>query len=512
MNARKFLTAVALVLLLLIAGMVWVVTQYHIIELKLYPKNAAELDLRGEDISCKHYDKIREKLPNCEIQWDVPFQSSVYPSDSKILTVFTLADADVEALAYFPQLETLEASTCRDYPQLMAVRQNYPQLTVNFVLELGGKTFQPDTKAVVLSDITEEELTLLPMLEKLKSVTVSGVENPENIARLQGFCHEQGYDFLLAIGEEPVADDAEAVELTNVTGEQLALLQFLPNLKQLMLTAPQAPVESLQALSQQYPGVEVSWSQYVAGKLFPHTETLIDISNQEVTDLDEVAAAMTYFPDATQLEMHHCGVENEDMAAFREAHRADYKVVWTVYLGPKLPTRTDTTSIMPARDGTSNFHDEEAYNMRYCEDVIAVDVGHLDVRNVEWAAFMPHLKYLILAWTGVRDLTPLSNCKELVWLELDYSPVKDTTPLIGCTALEDINIGASGVDPTGLCQMPWLKNVWAIFNPGAGYKVAQACPDTRVVATGSHTVSSGWRHLPNYYAMRDALNMFYMDQ
>lgn len=510
---KKFLVAGLLVLMLAatLMGIVWNLNHYVLVNFKFYPKDARTLNLRGESITYEHYDKLRQKLPETGILWDVPFQNDAYPSDTTSLTITSLTEEEVEQLDYFAQLETVDATNCSDYLALLALQQRRPEVTVAYTLRLGSSDFPLTTRQVVLSDITQEEIPLLQCLQELETVAVAGGDL-ETVAALQEYCQENGHAFRISIGGVPVAEDAQEVTVPNISEAELNLLQFLPKMTKLHLETPQAPVESLLALKGQYANVEITWSQSVAGKVFQNTDTLIDISNIEVTDLEAVAQAMTYFPDAEQLEMHFCGVENEAMAAFREAHRADYKVVWTVYLGPKLPTRTDVTSIMPARDGTSVFHDEEAYNMRYCEDVIAVDVGHLDVRNVEWAAFMPHLKYLILAWTGVRDLTPLSGCKELVWLELDYTPVKDTTPLIGCTALEDINIGASGIDPTGLCQMPWLKNVWAIFNPGAGYKVAQACPDTRVVATGSHTVSSGWRHLPNYYAMRDALNMFYMDQ
>lgn len=514
MSKKKTLLASLLMLLMLVSvamGLVWHMRHYQMIDFKFYPRDVQLLDLRGEDVSFRHYNKICRQMPGVTVYWNIPFQNGSYDSTTKHLTVTTLSDRDVELLDYFTHLETMEASQCTDYAQLMALRQRRPELEINFRLKLAGQSLSPDVKRLTLSDISPEELALLPLLQ-LNTVTVSGCENPEHILALQEYCREKNIAFQIALGDTEITQDVQTVTAVNIREEDLPMLQFLPNLKTLELETPEAPAESLLALQARYPHVEISWNQRVAGKLFHHTETLIDISNITVGSLDTIAQEMTYFPNATQLEMNFCGVENEDMAAFREAHREDYKVVWTVYLGPKLPTRTDVTSIMPARDGTSVFHDEEAFNMRYCEDVIAVDVGHLDVRNVEWAAYMPHLKYLILAWTGVRDLTPLGNCKELVWLELDNSPGGDTTPLIGCTALEDINIGASGVDPTGLTQMPWLKNVWAIFRADAGAKVAQACPDTRVVTTGSHTVSSGWRHLPNYYAMRDALNMFYMDQ
>ena len=66
-------------------------------------------------------------------------------------------------------------------------------------------------------------------------------------------------------------------------------------------------------------------------------------------------------------------------------------------------------------------------------------------------------------------------------------------------------------DITPVLKMTWLKNLYMIGGSGsAAYKAAQALPDTRVVASGGATVGSGWRQLPNYYAMRDALGAEYM--
>lgn len=511
---KKLLIALLMVVMLasVAAGLVWHNEHYQMVDFRFYPKNAQLLDIRDQDVSVRHYKRILRLMPDTKVLWSVPFQDGAVPCDTKVLTVITLEDADLEMMQYFEQLEIVDASACEDYDQLLALQQMRPELDVRFTLKLGGKRYPLTTRKVEVSQIAQNEIPYLQFLKNLESVVICGGDSTENMDKLQAYCREKGYDFYVSIGGDEVSDRAQMANFSDITEEDVQLLQFLPNMQHLHLITPQVSAERLKTLQQQYPDVDITWSQTVAGILHQNTDTLIDVSNIQITDLALLEQEMAYFPEATQLEMHFCGIENEEMAAFREKHREDYKVVWTVYLGPKLPTRTDTASIMPARDGTSVFHDEEAYNMRYCEDVIAIDVGHLDVRNVEWAAFMPHLKYLILAWTGVRDLTPLSNCKELVWLELDYSPVSDTTPLIGCTALEDINIGKSSVKANGLVQMPWLKNVWAIGNPGAAYEVAQACPNTRVVASGTHSVGSGWRKLPNYYAMRDALNMFYMDQ
>ena len=140
---------------------------------------------------------------------------------------------------------------------------------------------------------------------------------------------------------------------------------------------------------------------------------------------------------------------------------------------------------------------------------MAVDIGHMNVSDISFVEYMPNLEYLILAHTSVQYIEPIRSCKKLKFLELDWTGIRDLTPLQDCTALEDLNIGNTGVSVEPLIQMPWLKNVWMIFKKSA-YILTQALPDTRVVSSGNATVASGWRDLPNYYAMRDWLKMYYM--
>ncbi len=514
MNGRKRALMTLLVLVMaasLLLGFVWSRNHYWFLDFKFYPKDAKTVDLRGQEIKASHYEKLREKLPEAEIYWNVPFQGNYYDQGNQNLTISSLSEKDLEALDYFTELETVDALACRDYGNLLALRQRRPEVKVKYRVEIGGNTYSPDAKSVVLTSVAQAEISLLQYLPELESVSIGGGENTANFADLQIYCREHGYDFRVQIGETSAAVTDAEVTLRGAKEEELSLLKFLTNLKKVHLESPEAPVESLLKLENTYPGVDITWSRTVAGKLFQSSDTLIDISNIPVTDLEAIEKEMTYFPNATQLEMHQCGVDNEEMALFRTNHREDYKVVWTVNLGPKLPTRTDVTSIMPARDGTSDFHDAEAYNMRYCEDVEAIDIGHLDVRNIEFVRFMPKLKYLIVSWTGVNDLTPLSYCKELIFFEGTDAPIGDLTPLKECTALEDINVSASGAkNASALMDLPNLKHVWVIQRGDLGWPFTQSRPDVTVRASGTHTVS-GWRTIPNYYKMRDALGMFYMN-
>jgi hypothetical protein len=167
---------------------------------------------------------------------------------------------------------------------------------------------------------------------------------------------------------------------------------------------------------------------------------------------------------------------------------------------------------MPNHFGVGQLPDNYAYNLRYYEEMVCLDVGHMTLTDISFVEYMPNLKYLILAWTEVQYIEPIRTCKNLVFLELDNSCIRDLSPLVDCTALEDLNLGNTFCDVTPILGMTWLKNVYFIYgSPSSAYKFSQAVPDARVVASGDATVGGGWRRLPNYYAMRDCLNAPYMN-
>ena len=77
------LLAIVLVMALAAAaglGFAWYQNNHIFVEDAVYPIDAQELDLRGQDISFAHYDAVHSQLPGCEIYWDVPFQGSRYSS------------------------------------------------------------------------------------------------------------------------------------------------------------------------------------------------------------------------------------------------------------------------------------------------------------------------------------------------------------------------------------------------------------------------------------------------
>ena len=546
--------------LLAVGIAVWFLLTHVWVAGTFYSRNADVLDLRFADVTTADYDKLRKKAPNSEILWRIPFQGKTYDQDTDVLYVTSLTDEDVATLDYFTRLKTVEAQKCTDYPQLAALTARRPEVTVEYTVTIDGREYPQDTAVVSISGITEEEINLLTYLPELTAVTAVGCRTPEQMTRLRDFCQEKGLSFALRFGTKTYPDTVQELDVTGVTDGELELLQLLPELKTLHLKNPEADPETVAQLRSTYPKADISWEVEIAGVSFPDDTKEVDLSavldssaaqtttataagtqtavgaqtttkTQTTTgtatgtqstketqstasavtlNLEDLEKKMSYLSDAKQVFLGKCGLDNEELAALRERVRDSYKLVWTVQLGKKLTARTDDTTFMPVREHVYYFLDEDAYNLRYCEDMLCVDVGHMGLTNIDFVKGMPHLQILILAHNGqLQDISPISSCKELIFLELDWSAVKDFTPLVGCTSLEDLNIGLTYPSVEPLMQMTWLKNLWMVDRGGA-YQLSQALPDTKIVASADVTVGAGWRNLPNYYKMRDMLGMEYM--
>lgn len=532
MMKRKGLTALILILLLLIlaaCAAVFLMTNYAIVNFHLYPKNARSLDLRGEDLSLSQYQSLQKSIPGCDILWNVPFQGRLVSSDAAEITLTELSDEDILTLSCFPKLTAVHAEGCTDYENLLHLRQSLPNVELTYTVSLGGTDYDQNAQLVELSDFTSEDVTKLSYLPGLATVIVSGGD-AQNLSLAQSYCQQAGIAFLVRLGNELVETSATNLTVEDVTDGELGLLGCLPSLKQLHLVNPQADPETVFALGTTYPNIQTTWEIRIGDASFQSTDTEIDLSQVVVTDLADVEQKMEYLPNAQTLIFGLCGIdnpnwgnsraknlavceiENEALSEYRDRVRDKYKVVWTVRLGPSIALRTDKDNFMPNHFGVGQFFDDYTVNLKYCEDMVCLDLGHMTMHTIDFVTYMPKLKYLILAWSEVQYIEPIRTCKNLIWLELDNSCIRDYSPLVDCTALEDLNIGKTFCDITPILQMTWLKNLYMIFgNGGDAWKASQALPNTHVVAAGDATVGGGWRRLPNYYAMRDALHMYYMN-
>lgn len=539
-NAKKYkenkgviicFVVVLTLLAMAVAAAVYVLGSYHIVGGKFYAKNTTVLNLLEEEIKPSRYDKLKEKMPDCEIQWNIPFQGGNLPNDVTEITITSLSEEDIALLDYARKLTTIQAEGCTDYETLAQLRQHRPEVEVNYriVFSNGGHSW--DAERLELSGITEGDISLLQYFPNLKAVVLTdGSNDPNMVEALKKAVEGSGLEFGLQFQGEMYTTREESVQVEGITDDGIAMLQYFKNLKNIQLKNPTADPEKIFALEAQLSGVSVSWEVTLGDLHFDSQTAVVDLTTVEVKDLAEVEQKMQYLPNLKQVTFGLCGVDNpewgnsrsklttspiknEELAAYRDRVREEYKVVWTVRLGPSIALRTDVDNFMPNHFGVGQLPDDYAYNLRYCEEMVCLDVGHMTLTDISFVEFMPNLKYLILAWTEVQYIEPIRTCKNLVFLELDNSCIRDLSPLVDCTALEDLNLGNTWCDITPVTKMPWLKNVYMILRGNAGV-VGAALPDTRVVTSNdpdAATVGYGWRRLPNYYAMRDCLHAPYMN-
>ena len=558
MRKKRILLSLVLVTAVLAAAAAWVLDNYHVIDWKLYGKDARSLDLRGQAVSIELYEQIREKLPGCEISWDVPFQEGTIPNDAESLTLTALSREDLELLRYFPELKTVDATLCNDLSQLPALHREYPELELRFGLTLDGISYQQDARHLLLSSISESDLALLDCMKDLSDVTVCEGGDAASLLTLRDYCDGRGLPFRVCVDGRILDKRDKYLTITNVTDAEAELLQLMPWLRRLNLPEPEAKAQLLISLDEKLPQTKITWEKTVLGLTFDRDVEAIDLTpvialgegevlgdktaydygllhpvlGTEEEDrcsiqvlkwhplpdksadtealIAEVEAAMEYFPKAQYLRMCGAWLRNEAMAEFREAHREDYKVAWSVQCG-RLATRTDATFFMPAKYHVYYFFDADTYNLRYCEDVVSIDIGHMLVSNLDYVRYMPNLQYLILSWTNVQDLSPLSACKKLKFFEINWMGRQlDYSPLVECTGLEDLNVGETWGNLDPILEMTWLDNLWMVgCNLEKCRQAQETLTDTNVVFNYPDPVV-GWRALPNYFAMRDELYMFYM--
>ena len=175
---NKWLIVILAVLLVALVAVVavggWIALRYHIVGGELYLKGSQELDLRGESIQPSHFDKLSQKMPDCDIRWDIPFQGGILKDDAREVTVSSLSSGDIEMLDYAKKLTTVNAEGCTDYENLAVLRQLRPELEVIYSVAFSSGNYAWDVDTLMLTTVAEEDIHLLKHLPNLKTVVLAG--------------------------------------------------------------------------------------------------------------------------------------------------------------------------------------------------------------------------------------------------------------------------------------------------------------------------------------------------
>ncbi len=476
--------------------------------------NLELLDARDTKMTVAQYEWLCQQLPDCVIHWDVPIQGGWYSQDTTALTVPELTDEEINALKYLPALKDVDLGEWEDYTRIARLQQQYPRCRFHHRIILSGEYWDSDSISMILRDAQPAELAeRLPFFYRLESILLTGtIPDRQVLRQLQ----EQFPDIFFLWKMEALGmtmeTDMRELDISEIRLESIEelenLLPYFPALERVALDSTGLDPLGLVALAETYPGIHFIFDMPFGENTYRTDAEEIDISNTPLTDTAQVEAILPCFRDLQKVVMCECGISSEEMDALNKRY-PDIRFVWSVNLGGML-FRTDAVHFTPNRWGL-RLDDENIYDLRYCTDMVCVDIGHnMRVTNCEWVAFMPNLKYLVLAETGISDLTPLKNHENLIFLELFLSRVKDYSPLTTCLALEDLNLCYTNGDPAPIAEMTWLKRLWWSGCWLARETLKDQLPDTYTEYLSLSSTGRGWREGQHYYDMRDFIGMEYM--
>ena len=241
----------------------------------------------------------------------------------------------------------------------------------------------------------------------------------------------------------------------------------------------------------------------------------VDISHNDVKDVD-IDAVIERLPNLERLVMIDCGLDNDGYASLQDRH-PDIKIVWEIVLD-YWTIRTDVVAFSTFKTTAEEFYmnNDDAYYLKYCNELVALDLGHNYVSDLSFLEYMPELKVLILVdnvkekdGETLRHLTDLSEvgyCTKLRYLEIFANNVSDFSFMENLTELEDLNISYNSVSSIQYMQnMPNIKKLWMehTYIPYSGYQtLARLYPNARIVVSGEGSVDQGWRSGARYVAVR----------
>lgn len=544
---RKVLISVIVVLALVLAaltGFIWYQAGHIFVDGAAYAKDADVLDLRGQSISEAHYLTVQQALPDCEVIWDVPFQGGKVSSDVQQLTITSVESEDIRMLkAYFPKLQTVDASGCTDYPMLALLARELKDCQVSYQVDLGGTSADPNLDAMVLEqgsytfETLLENLQYLPRLRTLHFPT-SDLSGQEQDLLKKAYPQLEVTSTVEILGKEydsvTTKLDLSAMKSADVesVSSKLALLPQLQEVELMGSSGSYLLLTDVQKLKNAAPEVSFHYSCDFYGVTVSTTDTEVTLKNLSIKAMPETGIAgeiraMLDIMDncqrivvegLSQYDKIWTRISSAELAEIREEYRDKTSVVWRVFFGENGSSLTDAEVIRAVYGVT----DDNSKDLIYCENVRYLDLGHNEFLDyMDFLSGMTDLEVAILSGAPLRDLSPIAACKNLKFLEIancQYIPNIDA--LKECTQLEMLNISfttfedLSPIMDLNLTHLTSVRNKFV--SKGEPEEALQsfidAHPDCWTVYEGEQPYGVGWRydkddkHLPWYAKMVTAFH------
>ena len=483
------------------------------------------IDLRGSEVAPEEIDAALARRPNTSIRWDVPLGGERFDSFSETIRLSSLGKEELDRLFDFPFLKTVDARGCRDYEALAAAQQLRGDVEFLYAVDSADGPIDGNSTVLSVRKLGRGELEkLLPLLPKLETIDLRHAEMDGAEADAFMAAHpELDCPYSVRIWGQELPGDRDSLRFAGGSGGELdELMAALPrfrSLKRLDLRDSEVTPSQLAELLALRSDVEMEYVIRLYGRIFTAESEEIDLSGVAIDDTRELEAAIGLMPNLKRILLCDCGLPNEELAALNE-RCAPVRVIWTVYFSV-YSLRTDATYFCASDVPRLNYlapelTDAQIEPIRYCTDLVALDLGHMHFTDLSFLYNMPHLKYLILVEGWFHDITPIGSLEELEYLELFKNRFSDISPLVNCKKLKHLNLCYTfGYDPEPLREMKSLERLWFVgthLKEPLRSQLRDELPNCYCYFPYDDPQGStggGWRENEAYYEMRDVFGMYY---
>ena len=448
-------------------------------------------------------------------------ETARFPKNSTEVTAVLTAE-ELSLLDALPKLERADLSGSTCYREMAAWAAAHPQVQLRYTVPLpDGRTVDNQTASLDLSALRHDQapgtLTLLSWLPALRTVNLGGVGmndlTPEDVYAFTSAFPLISFSYPILFQGQTLSADTQVLDLSRCTDAELQpLLPWLGRLTGLRTVelgeggdASDSRIswESVRLLRERCPAAKLNYRFTLYGRSLDLDTTELDLNHLDIYDQGELVKAVARcMPNLSYLDMDFCGVDDEHMAAIRDA-LPNTKVVWRIWIGTGYSVRTDVDRIVASNPGKGgDLTPESAYPLRYCTKVKYLDLGHNTILgNIDFCAYMPELEVVILAMADWSDISPLAHCPKLEYAELQASALNDLSPLKGLTNLRHLNICHCFAlhDMTALYEMHNLERLWiGMYTPIPTEQIEtfrQLNPGCTVDVESVDPTQSYWRYL-----------------
>lgn len=358
------------------------------------------------------------------------------------------------------------------------IRNEYPYANLSCSVDILGKTYSVNDDYADLSGLTSAQipdtlakLTYLPNLNRINiadNATTDGSLTWNDLSTITASCPNAVLDYAFQVCGVSATMADTSLDLPNITHADVnTVLAVIPGMSQLNYLNiggdyNDLSKDDIDRLYAACPNAVFSYSTSFMGKNINYADETLDLNHITMNDQGEaVKGILPYLRNLKTLDMDTCNVDNEHMAAIRDAY-PNVNVIWRIWFAG-YTVRTDVETILASKASMyGTVTNQEGAKLKYCTKVKNLDLGHnQDLSDCSFVAYMPELEVCILGMNNIDSIEAFRNCPNIEYFECNTNKVSDLSPLSEAYNLHHLNIGGdpniSDISPLyGLTQMERL--------------------------------------------------------